>query len=434
MNILVNLISILKDKKNSNIVVLFINSIFVLSALVIAYNFSPYPEFDELAYISHVETIVESPNYYYLGDRNRMPLFNYFLFSFYLIKLPDVDLYRVYQLANIFFTSVFSIWYCVKIKKFFKTSLAYFSCIVFTIFIPVFSYIHDVLVEPIFYVSFGLLFIFFIELLNELNFRNSIKFGAICLVVYSLKATGFFLLIISILFLITKKIVEDKKISFLELSKIFSSLLFFLLLASPYLYENYINYNKQIFYNVNSTFYVWYDTWEEVENGTKLYGDRVGWPKMPEEEIPSFSKYVESHSLKDIINRFTKGYTNILKYYFSINEFTGSLTLSLVILLLHLKIRMKKVDKMVVFEKTKLWTYYLSFISLFILTSTAWYQLTSSVQRFSILIFVPLYFLIFLYFDKLFNSGGDTAERKDFLFLVFGFIVTQTTIFVNYLI
>ena len=86
----------------------------------------------------------------------------------------------------------------------------------------------------------------------------------------------------------------------MELSKIFSSLLFFLLLASPYLYENYVNYNKQIFYNVNSTFYVWYDTWEEVENGTKLCGDRVGWPKMPEEEIPSFSKYIESHSIKKL--------------------------------------------------------------------------------------------------------------------------------------
>ena len=90
------------------------------------------------------------------------------------------------------------------------------------------------------------------------------------------------------------------------------------------MYENYVNYSKQIFYDINSTFYVWYDTWEEVENGTKLYGDKVGWPKMPEEEIPSFSKYIESHSIKGSANRFTKGYLNIFKYYFSISEFTGS--------------------------------------------------------------------------------------------------------------
>ena len=95
---------------------------------------------------------------------------------------------------------------------------------------------------------------------------------------------------------------------------------------------------------------------------------------------------------------------------------------------------MEKVDRMVVFEKTRLWTYYLGFVSLFILTSTAWYQLTNSVQRFSLLIFVPLYFLIFIYFDKLFNSTNDENERKDFLFIFFGFTITQTTIFVNYLI
>ena len=52
MIILLNLISILKDNKNSNIIVLLINLIFVSSALVIAFNFSPYPEFDELAYIA----------------------------------------------------------------------------------------------------------------------------------------------------------------------------------------------------------------------------------------------------------------------------------------------------------------------------------------------------------------------------------------------
>ena len=74
---------------------------------------------------------------------------------------------------------------------------------------------------------------------------------------------------------------------------------------------------------------------------------------------------------------------------------------------------------------------HLGFVSLFILTSTA-----ISINPFNVflLLFVPLYFLIFLYFDKLFNSTNDDNERKDFLFILFGFTITQTTIFVNYLI
>ena len=89
---------------------------------------------------------------------------------------------------------------------------------------------------------------------------------------------------------------------------------------------------------------------------------------------------------------------------------------------------------MIVFEKTNLWTYSLCFVSLFILTNTAWYQSTISVQSFSILIFVPFYFLIFFYYEKFFNLTGDINKRKNFLFLVFSFTITETTIFVNYLL
>jgi hypothetical protein len=50
------------------------------------------------------------------------------------------------------------------------------------------------------------------------------------------------------------------------------------------------------FYNVNSTFYVWYDSWREAEAGTKAHGDRVGWPDMPPDEIPSLAKYLREHT------------------------------------------------------------------------------------------------------------------------------------------
>lgn len=69
--------------------------------------------------------------------------------------------------------------------------------------------------------------------------------------------------------------------------------------------------NKEVFgryfYNVSTTFYVWYDSWEEAKRGTRAYGDRDGWPGMPPEEIPSVGKYLREHTPQQIIDRILNG-------------------------------------------------------------------------------------------------------------------------------
>jgi hypothetical protein len=84
-------------------------------------------------------------------------------------------------------------------------------------------------------------------------------------------------------------------------------ILIFFLTVSPY-----IRMNKKVFghyfYNVNSTLYVWYDSWDQVVQGTRAHGDRVGWPQMPSEEIPSGTKYWHEHTLSKIVDRLTNGF------------------------------------------------------------------------------------------------------------------------------
>jgi hypothetical protein len=63
----------------------------------------------------------------------------------------------------------------------------------------------------------------------------------------------------------------------------------------------------QYFYNVNSTFYIWYDSWEQAKQGTRAYGDRVGWPNMPPDQIPSMGKYLREHTPSQIAGRFVQG-------------------------------------------------------------------------------------------------------------------------------
>ena len=79
-------------------------------------------------------------------------------------------------------------------------------------------------------------------------------------------------------------------------------LLFFLGVIFPY-----INNSKRIyghyFYNVSSTLYMWYDSWDEVARGTRAFGDREGWPRMPADQIPSMQKYLREHTPLQMLER-----------------------------------------------------------------------------------------------------------------------------------
>jgi nitrate reductase NapE component len=78
----------------------------------------------------------------------------------------------------------------------------------------------------------------------------------------------------------------------------------------------YISKSREIygryFYNVNSTFYIWCESWEDAKLRTKAAGDRVGWPDMPEEEIPSLTNYLRDHSAGEIAWRFCSGSSRVL--------------------------------------------------------------------------------------------------------------------------
>lgn len=85
----------------------------------------------------------------------------------------------------------------------------------------------------------------------------------------------------------------------------------------------YIARSKQIFghyfYNVNSTFYMWCDSWEEATERTREAGDRKGWPDLPPDQIPSFSNYLKTHTPGEIVWRIVKGcsvvFNSMMKSY-----------------------------------------------------------------------------------------------------------------------
>lgn len=86
---------------------------------------------------------------------------------------------------------------------------------------------------------------------------------------------------------------------------------FFLLTVFPYIKNSHDRFGPW-FYNVNSTFYMWYDSWDQATAGTKAHGDRLGWPVMPADEIPTPAKYWREHSPRQIFLRLSVNAQDIL--------------------------------------------------------------------------------------------------------------------------
>jgi hypothetical protein len=81
----------------------------------------------------------------------------------------------------------------------------------------------------------------------------------------------------------------------------------YLLVLSPYLLTSKQRFGHY-FYNVNSTFYMWYDEWGDAIKGTRAHGDRDGWPRLPAEQLPGPMKYWREHSVADIGARIAGGF------------------------------------------------------------------------------------------------------------------------------
>ncbi len=84
----------------------------------------------------------------------------------------------------------------------------------------------------------------------------------------------------------------------------------FLATIFPYIAKSKEIYG-QYFYNVNSTFYMWCESWDDAESRTKAAGDRDGWPDIPEDEIPSLKNYLRTHDAAQIAGRIFTGISRV---------------------------------------------------------------------------------------------------------------------------
>ena len=393
-------------------IILFEIITFFTITLLIMNEISPVSKYDENAYLDHVRTILLSENYWYLGDRNRMPIFNYFLSLFYELNLSELKNYYNLKIANLALTSFLSMLFFLKLNKKFQNKFIFINLSFFVLVIPIFALVHQLLVESIFFISFCLMLVYFDQFYNEPSSQNAIKLGFAGAFCYLLKYTGLTVFFAISLFTVIFGLLNKKTI---YIKRFFIVFFTFFILVSPYLYENYTNFNNHIFYNVNSEFYFWADSWEEIVDGVRANNDRVGWPTMEDSELPSFEKYVSEHSFSDVYNRFLFGFKSIGVDYFNLSKLGSHITIiSISVLMMSIylayKGRVFNVLKLSYFDLITILT------SGFIILASAFNSYISTGLRYTLPIAIPLFLMVFLKLDKVYARNNIVEFRHILVF------------------
>lgn len=269
---------------------------------------------DQGAYIDFAKKAYTS-SFAFTGHRNRMPLFPWIEALFYSPDMSDEAFFEQGKQLNVLISiagiAALGAAFFQKFSKSYATyAIAVIAFLCFAIKAPWFQ------AEILFYVLFGFAFIFAIESISNPKWYKSVGVGLLFALAHFTKASALPGLAIYTCSFALPLLADLRSRRFNRLRSIrvvlnaILPLLVFTATLFPYLKESKERYEHYL-YNVNSTFYVWYDSWGEAKFGTKAAGDREGWPDMPKDEIPSLTKYLNEHSATDILRRFSRGAARI---------------------------------------------------------------------------------------------------------------------------
>jgi len=254
-----------------------------------------------------------------IGERNRMPLYAGYLALFYSPSMSDDEYFIVAKRWNIYLSLVLLAMLAVILPRFMPPvpALNLLLITAFGFFIFKAGYAQS---ELLFYFLFFVAFILMLQVLigrggtrrlmwtaagaglfaalAHLTKAAMLPMMGIFLVACAMKGSG------SLFPRSTGKRLPEPFLAALVVAVVFLTVL------SPYLLTN-----KRVFghyfYNVNTTFYMWYDDWPQASVGTILHGDGVGWPVMPADELPSGSRYWREHTVGQIAARVAAGFQDM---------------------------------------------------------------------------------------------------------------------------
>lgn len=265
---------------------------------------------DQFAYMAFAKRAYES-GYTFTGNRARMPLFPWVQALFYSPEMSDEAFFeqgkQISVLISIAGIAAIGAAFLLKFSKLYAFySIAVIAFLCFALKAPWFQ------AEILFYTLFAFAFMLAVESIRRPKWYKSVGVGLLFALAHFTKASGLLGIAMYAGSFSVALLAEiyRRRPNWQGLTQIIllatAPLIIFVAALFPYFNESKDRYGHYL-YNVSTTFYMWYDYWAEAKEGTKAAGDRDGWPDMPDEDIPSLTKYLEEHTLAQIVQRFIKG-------------------------------------------------------------------------------------------------------------------------------
>jgi hypothetical protein len=279
-----------------------------------------------------------------IGERNRMPVYPWLLSWLYDPAYSPDEFFEVAKRWNIRASLVLLAVLALVVRRFLPAlaTVSFMLAIAFGYFVFKAGYAQ---VEVLFYTLFFVTFLACWRLLLATTWRSSLTFSALSGVLLALsqltKASMLPFMAVVLAALAVRALVPllrgaDTGAALPRAGEAAVIVAVFLVVMFPYIANS-----KRVFghwfYNVNSTFYVWYDDWPAASQGTYKDGDGKAWPTTPPDQIPSAGKYLREHSTGQIAGRFWRGFREMFTvsyirlWYFKVVVMYGLFALALLV-------------------------------------------------------------------------------------------------------
>jgi hypothetical protein len=297
------------------IVVLFILLIYGFEAHARRRALSTPPSMgDQGAYLGYARHQYES-NYTVIEDRNRMPIFPFLLSRIYEPGLSEAQFLTRAQAFNVNLSILLLFLLFLIFRRFFPPwhAIALLSGTAFCVFM---YRAINAQAEALFYFVSFCAFVLLLRMLITPRWWLAALGGATMGLAHLTKASVLPAVVIWIVVSLAQIIWIFRKQGHFRSADAWrrAGMLLVVIVTFVAVIFPYIQTSKRIygsyFYNVNSTFVFWCDTWPQAWEFLSEHGDKDQWRSLPPEQIPSFSKYWREHSIGQMAWRLIRGSWN----------------------------------------------------------------------------------------------------------------------------